>query len=146
MSRRSALWIYEFLTRFVVSVLICAAALSAQRRVDPKFTYTRVICVVPIVGSGTSADPKRPQYAPLPRTAPNQPLPGIIAYMQQISDDGKYALVEYVAKDQSALQTILNDKSIKVFIKGKDKKGDIETELKKYKKDFDLNQFGLVMP
>ena len=73
-------------------------------------------------------------------------MPGIVAFMQQTSDDGKYALVEFVAKDPAALQPILNDKSLKVFIKGKDKKGDIEAELKKYKKDFDLNKFGVVMP
>ena len=132
--------------RAICTLLLLTVLLPAQRRVDPKQTYNRVICVVPIIGAGTAADPKRPQYAPLPRTAPNQPLPGIIAYMQQISDDGKYALVEYVAKDPSAFQAILNDKSIKVFVKGKDKKGDIEAELKKYKKDFDLNKFGVVMP
>jgi hypothetical protein len=66
--------------------------------------------------------------------------------MQQLSDDGKSALVEFVARDMSAFTAILGDKSIKVFVKGKDKKGDIEAELKKYKKDFDLNRFGLVMP
>ena len=127
-------------------LLLFTSLLPAQRRVDPKHTYNRVICVVPIIGAGTETDPKRPQYAPLPRKSPSDPMPGIVAFMQQTSDDGKYALVEYVAKDPAALQPILNDKSIKVFIKGKDKKDDIEKELKKYKKDFDLNNFGVVMP
>ena len=40
----------------------------------------------------------------------------------------------------------MNDKQIKVFIKGKDKKDDIERELKKFKKNFDLGNFGVVMP
>ena len=88
----------------------------------------------------------REKRAPLARTAPNQPMPGIIGFMQQISDDGNWALVEYVAKDMAALQPILNDKTITTFVKGKDKKGDIEAALKKFKKDFDLEKFGLVMP
>src|SRR5947208_8338194 len=92
-------------------LLLFTSLLTAQRRVDPKHTYNRVICVVPIVGAGTEADPKRPQYAPPPRKSPSDPMPGIVAFMQQTSDDGKYALVEYVAKDPAALQPILNDKS-----------------------------------
>jgi hypothetical protein len=132
--------------RMLTCLLLTATLLTAQRRVDPKNTYVRVIGVVPHIGSGTAADPRRPQYAPAPVTAPNQPLPAIIGYTHQISDDGKYALVEYVARDMSAFQAILNDKTITVFIKGKDKKTDIEAALKKYKKDFDLDKFGLVMP
>ena len=131
-------------------ILFCLFALTAllpgQRRVDPKYTYSRIITVVPVIGSGSPADPKRPQYAPVPSAVPNQSSTGIIGYMQQLSDDGKFALVEFVACDRSAFSAILADKTIKVFVKGKDKKGDIELELKKYKKDFDLNIFGLVMP
>ena len=123
-----------------------AASLLGQRRVDPKNTYVRIICVVPITGTGTAADPRRPQYAPAVAAAPNLATPGIIGFMHQTSDDGKFALVEYVAKSQAAFAPILSDKQIKVFVKGKDKKSDIEAELKKYKKDFDLNKFGLVMP
>jgi hypothetical protein len=67
-------------------------------------------------------------------------------YSQQLSDDGKLALVEFVARDRAAFQAIFNDKTIKFFEKGKSKKQDIETELKKYKKDFDLNKFGTVVP
>jgi len=66
--------------------------------------------------------------------------------MHVTSDDGKFALVEYVAKDRSAFAAILNDKQVRVFVKGKDKQSDIEAELKKYKKNFDWNKFGLVMP
>jgi hypothetical protein len=131
--------------RFLI-ILLFPSLFFAQRRVDPKYTYSRVIAIVPIVGTGTATDPRRPQYAPLPSTGPNQNQAGIIGYMQQISDDGKFALVEFVARDRSAFAAILADKTIKVFVKGKDKKGDIELELKKYKRDFDLSNFGLVMP
>jgi hypothetical protein len=129
----------------VLSLLLASAAYP-QRRVDPKNTYVRIICVVPIVGTGTAADAKRPQYAPLPTAGSSQPSSGIIGFMHQASDDGKYALVEYVAKDKSAFAAILKDKKVTVFFKGKDSKKTIEAELKKYKKDFDLSNFGLVMP
>lgn len=63
-----------------------------------------------------------------------------------MSDDGRFALVEFVARDRSAFQQILADKSLKVFDRKKDKKDDIEKELKKYKHDFDISKFGTVMP
>jgi len=131
--------------RTVAGLLALASIVCAQRRVDPKMTYQRVICVVPLIGQGTADDPKRPMYAPWPMT-PSPSRTGIIGYAHQVSDDGKYALVEFVATDSSAFTTLLADKSIKVFIKGKDKKEDIENALKQYKKDFDIERFGLVMP
>lgn len=131
--------------RPLLALLVLPALLCAQHRVDPRNTYTRVICVVPLVGKGTPADPRRPQYAPWPPAAvPSRT--GIIAWSHQLSDDKKYALVEFVARDRSAFQAILNDSQITVFEKGKDKKDDIEKELKKYKQDFDFTKFGTVLP
>ncbi len=69
---------------------------------------------------------------------------GYQLYAHQVSDDGRFALVEFVARDRKAFQSILNDKTIKVFEKGKDKKDDIERELKKFRADFDLTKFGAV--
>ena len=147
--------------RFLLGLLVLATVVSAQRRVDPKNIYHRVICVVPYVGQGTAADPKRPQYAPLPAavtgsqqgaapatagTAVGAVPPAIIGYMHVPSDDGRYALVEYVARDVAAFQAILSDKSLTVFVKGKDSKSAIEAGLKKYKKDFSLDTFGVVVP
>ena len=131
--------------RLAAGLLALAAVVCAQRRVDPGNTYSRVICVVPMVGSGTQADPKRPQYAPWPPSPPTSRA-AIIAYTQQVSDDGRYALVEFVARDRAAFAAILNDKQIKAFEKSKAKKEDIEKELKKYKKDFTIDKFGTVMP
>jgi len=45
-----------------------------------------------------------------------------------------------------AFHAIFGDKTLKVFEKDKDKKDDIEKELKKYKKDFDLNQLATRVP
>jgi hypothetical protein len=114
--------------------------------VDPRYTYVRVITVEQLHGAGTAADPKRPGYAPATLVAPGSGTSGIIGYVHQTSEDGKYSITEYVARDISAFKTILADKTITTFIKGQDKKSTIETALKKYKKDFDLDKFGLVMP
>jgi hypothetical protein len=59
----------------------------------------------------------------------------------QVSDDGKMAIVHMVAVDRHAFEAILADKraEIRVFEIGKDSREDIETELKKYKKDFNLD-------
>ena len=46
--------------RLTIALLVFAAVLPAQRRVDPKNSYFRVIAVVPLVAgaSGASAWPK----------------------------------------------------------------------------------------
>jgi hypothetical protein len=43
--------------RLTLALLIFAAVLPAQRRVDPRYSFHRVIAVVPLVGSGTAQDP-----------------------------------------------------------------------------------------
>ena len=132
--------------RLLLLLLVVSALCWPQRKVDPRNSYNRVICVVPLVGSGTATDPKRPMYAPETTATPAARQAGIIAYSQQVSDDGKFALVEFVARDRSAFAAILADKSIKAFIRGEAKRSDIEAELKKYKSSFDFEKFGLVMP
>jgi hypothetical protein len=126
-----------------IGVLALVSVVCAQHRVDPRNTYNRVIGVVPIIGSGTPADPKRPKYAPWP---PSQDPNGIIAFTFQHSDDGQSAVFEFVARNRAAFQAIFNDKSVLVFEKGKSVKGDVETALRKHRKDFDLDKFGTVMP
>ena len=131
--------------RLIAGLLALGFVAFPQQKVDPRNTYERLICLVPMVGQGTAKDPKRPQYAPWPPAAAKSPN-GIIAYSLQVSDDGRLALVEFVARDRSAFQAILADKSVTVFDRKKDKKDDIDKELKKYKKDFDISNFGTVMP
>jgi hypothetical protein len=139
-------WI-TVLMRFCVALAlcVCAGSLHAQHRVDPHNTYSRIIAVVPMVGKGTPSDPVRPQYAPWP-PSPNPSRTTIMSSSHQMSDDGRFALVEFVAQDRSAFQAIFTDKTVLVFEKGKDKKDDIEKALKKFKKDFDLSTFGMVHP
>ena len=129
--------------RIVTVLLLLVAVCMGQRKVDPKNTYNRVICVVPIVGKGTTDDPRRPQYAPWPNSQdPN----GITGFFFQPSDDGKFAVAEFVSRNRLALQPILNDKSIKVFEEGRQSKASIESAIRPFRKDFDLTKFGMVMP
>jgi hypothetical protein len=129
--------------RLIAGLLVLAAVACAQRRVDPRNTYHRVIAVVPLVGSGTADDPRRPLYAP---TAKSATPDGIIGFTQAPTDDGKFAIVEFVAKSRKALQAILSDTTVTSYEKGAQSKTTIETALKKLKSDFDLVKFEVVMP
>lgn len=150
--------------RLITGLLMLAVVACAQPRVDPRNLYHRIIVVVPFAGQGTQADPKRPQYSPAPQAAavpqtasapeatatPGPAVapaaPAVIAYTHVLSDDGKYAIAEFVAKDMAAFQAILSDASLKVFVKGRDSKATIEAAMRKYRKDFSLDTFGVVIP
>ena len=121
---------------------VSALTLRAQPRVEPRNLYERVLCVVPMVGAGTHADPRRPLHAPLPGDRALASGAGILGFSYILSDDGQFALLELVARDRSAFRAILAEQSsdVKVFEKGRAKPEDIEQEFKKHKKDFRLDQ------
>ena len=125
-----------------------ATQLTAQPRLDVRNRYERVMAVVPFIGKGTFDDPKRPMYAPTPAEVrlATTTHKGILAYTHLTSDDGTRALVEFVAIDRSAFQQILADRSIKAFLKGRDRREDFEAEFLRHKKDFDFALFGVRMP
>jgi hypothetical protein len=115
-------------------LLVCAAALRSHG-VDLRHLHERMLAVVPLTGTGTYADPKRPLFAPSSTREGGES--GILSYEWAPSDDGQYAIVEFVAKDRSALTKIASDaRVLKAFEKGKVKKDDVEKELKRYRKDF----------
>ena len=129
---------------------------EAQRRVDARHTYERLIAVVPIVGKGTYDDPRRPKFAPVVNAATaaqksattGASRSGIIGYHAIPSDDGQYALVEFVAVDRAAFAEILAGESLKgkVFEKGKDRREDMEREFVKHKRSFNLEDLGVMVP
>jgi len=140
-----------------VCLLAASAVLSAQPRVSPRNTYERVMAIVPMIGSGTVEDPKRPMYAPAPHpstgatagTTAAAPT-GILGFTYELSDDGKFALVEFVARDRSAFQNILADaavpaSSVQAFTKGVNQQAAVEAAFKLLKKNFDFNHFGVRM-
>lgn len=136
--------------RRAVALAVCLVAgprfVSAQTRVDPRNMYERVLAIVPLTGAGTAADPQRPKYAPLANAIDPTSRTGILGYMYVLSDDGKSALVEFVARDRSAFSTILADTTIQTFIKGVNPQSQIETAFKALKKNFDFDHFGVRMP
>jgi hypothetical protein len=134
------------LLRLAAILLAIATCLPAQHKVDPRSLHERLYAVVPMTGSGTWADPKRPLYAPSPSQMNPASRTGIIGYTHVLSDDGQFALVEFVARDATAFNRILADTSIKSFRKGKDKREDIEAEFRKHKKDFSFENFGVRVP
>lgn len=115
--------------------------LPSQTAADPTVRYFRVIALVHLTGSGQKGDPKRPEFVPDATSRD-----GILSWSMQKSDDGKYALIQLVAVNHKALKPILADRrpDVRVFEIGKTRKDDIEKELKKFKKDFDLSQFLVV--
>jgi hypothetical protein len=106
--------------------------------VDPAHLHERVIAVVPLVGAGTQADPKRPMFAPDPAEAARTRGSGILAFGWLAGDDGRTAIVEFVARDRVALREILEsrDPRVKVFRKGKGDAAEILTELQRVKRNF----------
>jgi hypothetical protein len=83
----------------LTGLLMLAGVVCAQRSVDPRNTYHRVIAVVPMIGSGTPTDPLRPKYAPAPGSSTPS---GIVGFTQVPTDDGKAAIVEFVARTRAA--------------------------------------------
>ena len=125
----------------ITSALVMASASLAQQRVDPANRYERLIAIVPLTGKGTHTDPKRPMYAPAPHEINPTLRTGLLGFKYVMSDDGHFALVEFTARTRTALLPILNDKSIKSFLKGRDKPQDVQNALKQFKKDFDWSKF-----
>ncbi len=105
------------------------------------------MAVVPMTGAGTYQDPRRPLFAPTPSElakagAAGEALPFTFVHFQP-SDDGQYAIVEFVANDRKALESILRDKaSIQVAFNPEAlSEVDAETQLKRFRRNFNLKQF-----
>lgn len=124
-------------------------AAQSSHRVDPRNLYERAYMVVPIVGSGTWADPKRPMLAPVSIKPGDRK--GIIAYHFEVSDEGHFALVEFVAATTPALSSVLTQargltgSGAQVFERSANARAQIETAFKLLKKNFDFEKFQAVV-
>jgi len=126
-------------------------SLAQMRNTSASDQYQHVFAVVPLIGKGTGDDPKRLMFVPAEGIQPavrqaGAPLPprsGIISYHMQISDDGAYALVEFVGISKADFKDILatTDSRVQLFQKGVQGKDQIEAAFKVYKKDFSLDAF-----
>jgi hypothetical protein len=154
------------------AILVClymvAATANAQPPVSPRNSYERILVILPIIGSGTAADPMRPSLIPAPGgatpnilniaisvpmtgpgvaatpagLAPTAPQNLILGYSWVKSDDGNSALTEIVMRDRSAFPAIMALPGVTAFVKGVNKVTDIQTAFQQYKKAFDITKFG----
>ena len=108
---------------------------------DARNAYERFYAILPMIGAGTMADPKRPLHAPAPRALSSSARSGILAYHFEVSDNGLFALVEFAAADRSAFKGLLADITAQTFVRGKDDLPAIESAFKLLKKNFDINNF-----
>jgi hypothetical protein len=133
----------------VVCLLLAVQTATAQQRthrVDVRNMYERALVILPWVGAGTKADPKRAMYTPTPAQMSPTSRSGIIGFQCIPSDDGLLALCEFVARDKSAFSHILAAPGVKAFLKGRDKIEDAASEFIKHSKTFDINHFGAIVP
>ena len=122
------------LTLFMLSPV----ALAQFRPVDPRLTYERVLAIVPMVGSGRADDPKRPMFSDSPK---------LIGYHAELSDNGQFALVEFVARTREELAVINSsrDARVQTFKKSDAKRSDVLREFQKLKAKFNPDNFGLAV-
>ena len=138
----------------VVCLLVAVGSAFAQHRVDPGSMYERIYAIVPMVGTGTWEDPKRPLFAPVPHQMTPGSRTGIIAFNQVESDDGKFALIEIVAANKPELASITAPikaqlsavPGLQLFERGSTSSASIQSAFQLKKKNFDLSKFRVVVP
>ena len=123
------------------------------QKVPPEHLYHRVYAVVPIIGTGKAGDPKRPMFVPSPAelaaatpavsAAAPLPRPAILSYHMEISDDGNYALVEFVGATPADLKFIAQSTAtgVTAFERGATTKAQVQALFQKYKKNFNADLF-----
>jgi len=141
----------------ILLLFVCLGApvLEAQGRgiATPHNSFERIVAIVPLIGTGQVGDAIRPMFVPAQgftqpaRAAVDAAKPlirtGIISYQWQPTDNGKSAIVEFVAMDRDSLLPIIESKvpGVRVFERGRAAQALVEAALKAEKKDFDFNQF-----
>ena len=137
----------------LLGVCLLAGTLTAAPGSNPKVIYEQIIAVVPMIGTGTFHDPKRPLFTPGRGTAVLPALPPSLGFLQPprlegftstLSDDGQSAIVQFVARDRAAFKEILAAQAlgqVKVFDRHRDSLDAMLQELRKVKKNFDLASF-----
>jgi hypothetical protein len=114
--------------------------------------YERAYAILPIIGTGTLADPKRPMFMPVPSQMKADDRTGIIAYHHVASDDGKFALVEIVAANKAAIAPFASQITAQAaqtagvqFFDSSQSRTVVEQAFKAQKKSFDFNGFRLAV-
>lgn len=106
-----------FLVFGVVRLLAQNQGAINLQHVPSSMAYHRVWAVTPLAGTGKAADPVRPMFVPAPPAPGSAPSPAtgarpaLLGYQLQMSDDGKFALVEYVFQSPPAFQAVLQQEA-----------------------------------
>lgn len=136
--------------RVIAGVCLLMKLSFASFHPDPAGRYERIICVVPLVGSGTVQDPKRPLFTLAADLSPNNAgigssskntlaEAGIAAFQSVPTDDGKAAIVMFVAHRYTAFKPILaSPKLIQKFERKDIPEIELVNQLRKYKHDFTI--------
>ena len=125
--------------QYLLAIIAIPSLLLAQaqfRKVDPQLTHERIIAIVPMVGAGTARNPKHPLCSD---------LEGLTGFTAEISDDGRFALVEFVAKESKFLTPLANSGQRQARKDSPNKDAVLE-EFKRYKRNFKPERFGLAIP
>ena len=125
--------------QYLMAIIAIPSLLLAQaqfRKVDPQLTHERIIAIVPMVGLGTVKNPKHPLFSD---------LDGLTGFTAEISDDGRFALVEFVATESKFLTTIATSGQ-RQERKDSPNKDAVLEEFKRYKRNFKPERFGLTIP
>lgn len=128
----------------LVGVCSWIPALTSAAPPDRTVIYPRLICVVPMIGSGRAQDPYRPLFSPNSPANANEAgslneSSQIIAFQSVPTDDGKAAIVIFVARSYAAFKPILQDaRVIQAFERDRWTADDLTKQLQKFKKNFDL--------
>ncbi len=138
----------------VVGLLAAVGSAFAQHRVDADRMYARVYAIVPMIGSGTWADPRRPMFAPIPQQMTPGSRTGIIAFNSVESDDGKFALVEIVAATRPQMAIITSQTNaqlsavpgFQIFDRSTASAATVQNAFQPLKKNFDITKFRVVVP
>ena len=123
----------------LMAIIAIPSLLLAQaqfRKVDPQLTHERIIAIVPMVGLGTVKNPKHPLFSD---------LDGLTGFTAEISDDGRFALVEFVAKESKFLTTIATSGQ-RQERKDSPNKDAVLEEFKRYKRNFKPERFDPAIP
>lgn len=138
----------------VVCLMMAVGSAIAQHRVDPGSMYARIYAIVPMTGSGTWDDPKRPMFAPLPQQMTPGNRTGIIAFNHVESDNGNFALIEIVAasRPQLALVTaqvnaqLAGTTGFQLFDRSTTSLATVQSAFQALKANFDITKFRVVVP
>ena len=73
--------------------------------------YHRVYVISPLMGAGKANDAKRPIFVPAQQPQQSS-RSALLGYQMQLSDDGQFALAEFVFSDPAAFVSVMKQEAL----------------------------------